>query len=187
MLAALAQWDASVLLWIQENVRCGLLSAILVPWSKLGNAGFIWILLSVLLLLIPKTRKAGTAALLAMLLSLIFTNGIIKHLAARQRPWLVVEGLVPLLAEPDPNSFPSGHTAAAMACAVAWLKTLPVRWGRVLAMVGAVLMGLSRLYVGVHFPTDVLVGAVLGAVYACVVLALIAWWEREKTQSFPQE
>ena len=161
MLAALAQWDASVLLWIQENVRCGLLSAILVPWSKLGNAGFIWILLSVLLLLIPKTRKAGTAALLAMLLSLIFTNGIIKHLAARQRPWLTVEGLVPLLAEPDPNSFPSGHTAAAFAMVFAlWFSGSPL-WRPALAL--AAVTAFSRLYLYVHWPTDVLGGVLLGA------------------------
>ena len=96
----------------------------------------------------------------------------LKHLVERTRPWLVVEGLIPLIAEGDPNSFPSGHTTAAFAAGVVWWKTLPWTWGRVGALALAVLMGCSRLYVGVHFPSDVLAGAAVGALCALAALAL---------------
>ena len=156
MLQGLLNLDGGVLLWIQEWVRSGLLTPLVTVYTHLGDSGMLWIALSVLLLCFKKTRKAGVVSLLALLLSLIFTNGILKHLVARTRPWLTVEGLVPLIAEHDPNSFPSGHTSASFAAASAWWRTLPRRWMKVTAVVLAALMALSRLYVGVHFPSDVL-------------------------------
>ena len=88
----------------------------------------------------------------------------------RKRPQLVVgivvEGLGHIVEEKDPNSFPSGHTCAAFAAGMIWLRTLPWRWGRITAVVLAALMGLSRLYVGVHYPSDVLAGAIIGALCA---------------------
>ena len=120
MLQGLLNLDGGVLLWIQEWVRSGLLTPLVTVYTHLGDSGVLWIALSVLLLCFKKTRKAGVVSLLALLLSLIFTNGILKHLVARTRPWLTVEGLVPLIAEHDPNSFPSGHTSASFAAAAAW-------------------------------------------------------------------
>jgi undecaprenyl-diphosphatase len=97
-----------------------------------------------------------------MLLGLLVTNLTIKPLVSRPRPWLVMEGFVNLVAESDPNSFPSGHSCAAFAFGVALWMTLPQKWARVAALAAAVLMALSRLYVGVHFPSDVVVGSVIG-------------------------
>ena len=97
----------------------------------------------------------------------------LKHLVARPRPWLDVAGLIPLIAEHDPNSFPSGHTTAAFAAGMVWARALPWGWARPLAVVMAVCMGLSRLYVGVHYPTDVLAGALVGSF--CAWLALKLW------------
>ena len=132
----------------------------------------LWIALALVFVCIPRTRKAGICALTALLLGLLCTNVTLKHLVERTRPWLVVEGLIPLIAEGDPNSFPSGHTTAAFAAGVVWWKTLPWTWGRVGALALAVLMGCSRLYVGVHFPSDVLAGAAVGALCALAALAL---------------
>ena len=160
----LLQMDGGILLWIQDFLRCALLDPIMTVYTQLGNAGILWIVLSVVLLCIPKTRKAGFVSLLAMLLGLLCTNVVLKHLVGRTRPWLVVEGLVHMVEEHDPNSFPSGHTCAAFAAASAWCRTLPKRWMKVVAVVMAALMGFSRLYVGVHFPTDVLAGAAIGTV-----------------------
>lgn len=153
--------DGGVLLWIQDNLR-GLLDPVVRAYTHLGDAGMLWIILTVLLLIPRRTRKAGVVSAIALLLSLLCTNVVLKHLVARPRPWLDVAGLIPLVAEHDPNSFPSGHTSAALAAACAWWRTLPAKWMRVGTMVLAVLMGLSRLYVGVHYPTDVLAGAVVG-------------------------
>ena len=148
--------DGGILLWLQEAVRNAVLTPLFTLYTHLGDSGLMWIALSVLLLCFKKTRKAGAAGLMALLLSLMFTNGILKHLVERPRPWLTVEGLTPLIAEHDPNSFPSGHTSASFAAASAWCRTLPRRWMGVTAVVLAALMGFSRLYVGVHFPSDVL-------------------------------
>lgn len=171
------QWllhiDGGILLWLQDVVRNGILDPIFMVYTKLGDAGLLWIALSLLMLCFPKTRKAGFVSLVAMLLGLLCTNVVLKHLVGRTRPWLVVEGLTALVAEHDPNSFPSGHTCAAFAAASAWCRTLPRRWMKIVAVVMAALMGFSRLYVGVHFPTDVLAGMVVGLF--CGQLAWLIW------------
>ena len=172
MLEQLLVLDGGVLLWIQENLRCGLLNAVLQFYTRLGDGGLLWIALSLGLLCFPKTRRAGFAGLCAMLAGMVCTNLTIKPLVARSRPWLVVEGLVSLVEERDPNSFPSGHTCAAFAAASAWWRTLPERWMGVAAIVLAALMGFSRLYVGVHFPSDVLAGMCVGLFCGWLVWAL---------------
>ena len=169
----LLQIDGGILLWIQNFLRCAVLGPIMIIYTQMGDAGILWIVLSVVLLCIPRTRKAGFVSLIAMLLGLLCTNVVLKHLVGRTRPWLVVEGLVHLVEENDPNSFPSGHPCAAFAAASAWCRTLPRRWMKIVAVVMAALMGFSRLYVGVHFPTDVLAGMVVGLL--CGWLAWLIW------------
>lgn len=160
--------DGEILLWIQEYLRGPLTDAFFVFYTTLGNVGLVWILLSAGMLLFRKTRKAGVAGLFALLIGFLCTNVILKPLLHRTRPWLVVEGLTALVFEGDPHSFPSGHTSAAFASACAWRPYLPKGW-RDLAVASAVLMGFSRLYVGVHFPSDVLIGALVGCLSAWLV------------------
>ena len=165
--------DGGLLLWLQEWVRSGVLTPLLTFYTHLGDHGLVWIVLCAVLLCFKRTRKAGLAGLLALLLSLIFTNLTLKHLVSRPRPWLTVEGLVPLVAEPDPNSFPSGHTSAAFAAATAWALTFPKRWMGRTGLACAAVMAFSRLYVGVHFPTDVAAGVLVGLL--CGALACFIW------------
>lgn len=155
-------WDASVLLWVQENLRCPFGNILIPLWTHLGDHGLLWIVLALVLLCIPKTRRAGALALGGLLFSLLAVNVTIKHLVARPRPWLTISGLLPLVNEPDPNSFPSGHTSAAFAFAAAVFRSLPSGWSRVVVVIAAACMGLSRLYVGVHYPSDVIAGALVG-------------------------
>ena len=162
LLAVLQNLDAGILLWIQENLRGPVLDGAMSFYTKLGDGGMLWIVLSLVLLLFPRTRRAGALSLAAMLAGMVCTNLILKPLVDRDRPWLVVEGLIHLVAEDDPHSFPSGHTCAAFAAASVWWRTLPKRWMGWTAVVLAALMGFSRLYVGVHFPSDVLVGMCVG-------------------------
>lgn len=180
MIEAITAWDAGVLLFIQEHLRCGVGDKLLVLWTTLGNGGVIWITAAALMLFFPKTRKAGALALAAMLLNLGLVNGILKPLVERARPWLVVEGLEPLLKSSDRHSFPSGHTSAAFAFAVAVCATIDRRWVRITALCAAALMGWSRLYVGVHFPTDVLAGALFGSLCGFVAVWLCRWLEKRK-------
>lgn len=162
MLQALQNLDGAILLAIQ-GARLELLNPVVELFTSLGNAGLLWIVLSLAMLCYKPTRKAGALALCAMALGLLCTNAALKHLVGRDRPWLHVAGLIPLVNEPDPNSFPSGHTCAAFAAGLSWARTLPWRWSRILAVILAVCMGLSRLYVGVHYPSDVIAGALVGA------------------------
>lgn len=154
--------DGGVLLWMQEHLRGPVQDAVLGFYTTLGNAGLLFIALALLMLCWKSTRKAGFTALLALAVGAICTNLILKNLVCRPRPWLDVAGLLPLVTENDPNSFPSGHTTAAFAFACALWRTAPKAWMKWTALAAAVLMGFSRLYVGVHYPTDVLTGVLIG-------------------------
>ena len=178
MLASLLALDGNILLWIQAVVRQAFLTPVVSFYTKLGDAGLMWIALCVILLIFPKTRRAGLAGAMALVLSLLCTNVILKNLFSRTRPWLVVEGLTALVAEHDPNSFPSGHTSASFAAATALYRHVPKKWG-VLALVAAGVMGLSRLYVGVHFPSDVIVGVGVGCFCGWAAVRLLKLLERK--------
>lgn len=169
------QMDERALVWIAQNVRCALLDPFMKLYTQLGNTGMLFIVLGLVLLLFRQTRKAGFSALCAMLIGLVVVNFTIKPLVARARPWLVIENFVNLVPERDPNSFPSGHTNAAFAFAIAVCLSAPKRWMKITAVCLAVVMGLSRLYVGVHFPSDVLAGALVGSL--CGLLG--AWVVRK--------
>ena len=158
------QLDERALVWIAEHIRCAVLDPFMKLYTQLGNTGMLFIVLGLLMLFWKPTRKAGFSALCAMLIGLIVVNFTIKPLVARDRPWLVIENFVNLVPEKDPNSFPSGHTNAAFAFAIGICATKDSRrWMKITAVCMAVVMGLSRLYVGVHFPSDVLAGAVIGS------------------------
>lgn len=164
MLDLILQLDGKLLTAIQ-GLHMAWLDPVVSCYTKLGDAGLLWIVLSLAMLFWKPARKAGMLALGAMVLGLIVTNLTIKPLISRPRPWLDWP-IVPLVSEKDPNSFPSGHTCAAFAAGLSWARALPWRWGQIAAAAAAVLMGLSRLYVGVHYPTDVLTGAVIGSLCA---------------------
>ena len=101
MLSVLQTLDGGALLWIQENLR-GLLDPIVEGYTTLGNTGLMWIVLSLAMLCWKPTRKAGVAALAAMVLGLLCTNVVLKHVVARPRPWLDVAG------SRTPTPFPQG-------------------------------------------------------------------------------
>lgn len=165
MLESIQALDGAILLWIQAWLRLPILDGFFSFFTQLGNAGLIWISISLVLLVVPKTRKAGVWTLAALLLGVLCTNVLLKHLVGRPRPWLVVEGLTYLVQERDPLSFPSGHTCAAFAAGGLWARMAQRRWVKAVCLGQAFLMGYSRLHVGVHFPTDVLAGMLIG--FAC--------------------
>ncbi len=187
MLETIQGWDESVLVWIAEHLRNPVLTPVLSFYTQLGNHGLLFIALAILMLLFRPTRRAGAAAGTGMFLGLLVTNLTIKPLVMRPRPWLTIPDFTALVAEHDPNSFPSGHSCCAFAFAVALAIVLPQRWAKALALAAAAVMALSRLYVGVHFPTDVIVGAVIGTlcglIGALIVDAVVrryAAWKSEK-------
>jgi len=121
--------------------------------------------------------RAGWYGLLSMGAGALITNVCLKNLVARPRPYEVVEGLVPLIGKPTDYSFPSGHTCASFACALVLYRILPKKYG-VPAVILASLIAFSRLYVGVHYPTDVLGGMFVGIFSSCLVL----WIGKKRTK-----
>ncbi len=165
------QLDGNILLWIQEHVRQDALTPVIKFITHLGDSGWFWITLAVVLLILKKTRKIGLLTGCSLLVSFLINNVFLKNVVARTRPYEVVEGLHRMIeAQPD-FSFPSGHTASSFAAAVVIFILCPKKAG-VPVLVLAFLITLSRLYVGVHYPTDVLAGMITGtltAVLVCVV------------------
>lgn len=186
MLEAIQHLDESILRWIAQNIRMDWLNPLVSVYTSLGNAGLGFIAVAVLLFAIRKTRWSGATALTAMALGMVVTNLTIKPLVTRARPWVVMDGFASLVTSSDPNSFPSGHTTAAFAFGVALCLTLPQKWAKAAAIAAAALMGLSRLYVGVHFPTDVVAGMVIGTVCGVLASRLVPWlrgvWERRRAE-----
>ena len=153
--------EFAILDWIQAHLRCGFLDAVLPAISRTANHGELWIILAVILLLIRGQRKYGASVACGLILDLASCNIILKPLIGRIRPF-AVNGLVELLiAAPTDASFPSGHTAASFAAVFALKTAGSPLWKPALAV--ALVIAFSRLYLYVHWPSDVLGGALLGA------------------------
>ena len=154
-------FELSILDWIQAHLRCGFLDAVLPAISRTADHGELWIILAVILLLIRGQRKYGASVACGLILDLVSCNIILKPLIGRIRPF-AVNGLVELLiAAPTDASFPSGHTAASFAAVFALKTAGSPLWKPALAV--ALVIAFSRLYLYVHWPSDVLGGALLGA------------------------
>ena len=129
--------------------------------TSLGNAGIIWIVMTIVFLLIPKMRKTGAVMAAALIIDLLLCNVILKNLVARTRPYDVNTGVQLLVSRLHDYSFPSGHTAAAFASVTAlYLAGEKKLWKLALAL-GCVI-AFSRMYLYVHYPTDILGGVIIG-------------------------
>ena len=152
--------ELNLLDWIQRYLRCGALDAFF-PWfTSLANHGEVWIALAVLLLLWRKTRRTGLSVGTGLLLDYAVCNLTLKPLIGRIRPFAVNTAVELLVAAPTDASFPSGHTAVSFAAAGALYGAGSPLWKP--AAVAAALMAFSRLYLYVHWPTDILGGIVVG-------------------------
>lgn len=172
--------EANILLWIQENLRAEWLDPFVIAITYLGNAGIFWILLSVLLLCLPRQRKLGLTCGVSLIFDLLAVNIFIKKAVARVRPYEVIEGLTKIIGEQSDYSFPSGHTAASFAVATVLLMRAPKKLS-IPMFILACFISLSRLYVGVHYPTDILGGIVIGALCGVAAVYLVDFiWKKAK-------
>ncbi len=169
-MGAVTAWDLEVLHFITEHMRIDLLSPVMKFITSLGDAGAVWIALAVLFLILRRTRRTGFAMALALVICLLVTNLTIKPLAARIRPYDLDRTIMLLIAPPSDYSFPSGHAAASFSCAFAMVFAGSKKSG-IAALCLACVIGFSRLYVGVHYPTDVMGGILIGL----AISALAAW------------
>ena len=133
----------------------------MVAITKLGDAGIVWIILTVILLLLPKTRKSGVYMAVALIADLIICNVILKPIVARIRPYSINQTVHLLVTPLKDYSFPSGHTAASFASVSALYFAGRKRMAAGTLIV-SVLIAFSRMYLYVHYPTDVLGGLIIG-------------------------
>lgn len=154
--------EIQILDWIQ-NLHGPVGDAFWPLVTRLGDAGIIWILLAVVLLIIPRTRKSGVVLAVALCVDLVLCNRILKPVIARVRPFDVNTAVSLLIPKPGDFSFPSGHTAASFTAAAAlYFAGEKKLWKPALAL--ASLIAFSRLYLYVHYPTDILGGMAAGVI-----------------------
>ena len=153
-------FEFTILDWIQANLRNPILDLLMPALTTLGNSGLVWIILAGVLMFMPKYRKAGAAVMAGLVLEVICCNLVLKPLVARIRPCDVNTAVQLLIARPDDFSFPSGHTGASFATVSALYASRSRLW--IPSLILAVLIAFSRLYLYVHYPTDILAGILLG-------------------------
>ena len=183
ILNALAEsFDLPILDWIQANLQSPLMDKIMPIITMFGDAGIFWMVCAAILFLIPKTRRTGLGMAFAMMLGLLICNVLLKPMVGRIRPYdyqieylgktmedLLVAGKL-LVDTPHDFSFPSGHTIASFeACVV--LLLADKRLG-IPATLLAIAIAFSRLYLYVHYPTDVIVSVFLGSLFAIIGYAI---------------
>lgn len=169
-------FDLPILDWIAENLYCPFLDTVMPLVTKLGDAGIFWIAVAVALLIFPKTRKIGLSMGAALLIGLVVCNLTLKPLLARIRPYdyqleYFGKTITLLIATPHDFSFPSGHTLASFEAAIA-LTVYNRKWGMPAIFLAAVI-AFSRLYLYVHYPTDVLFSLLISVGIAFLACFLV--------------
>lgn len=163
-------WEFAFLDALQE-LHAPILDFFFKTITRFGDGGLFWIAVGVLLLCVRKTRVCGICVLTGLAVGALIANVTLKPLIARERPCWINEAVQLLIAVPKDFSFPSGHSQASFVAATA-IYMNHRKWG-IAAYVLAVLIAFSRLYLYVHFPTDVLAGAAIGICVGIAVSILI--------------
>lgn len=177
-------FETSILHWIRQTFSCAFLDAVMPYITKFADSGIGWILLALVLLIPRKTRRMGAAMGVALAIGFVTGNLLLKNLVARTRPFLFDPSIELLIAPPHEFSFPSGHTLASFECAVA-VFCYRRKWG-VVALLFAVLIAFSRLYLQVHYPTDVLCGAILGSLIGYLAYRIVETIAHKHVAKRPQ-
>ncbi len=193
MFETITKLDFSILNGLREAIQCSFCDVFWQIISLLGEKGVFFIICALLMLCFKKTRRMGITVAIALISGLALGNGVIKHIVARPRPYTVAgyesirqSLLIPELSD---GSFPSGHALAAFEAAVSMMfykKSFGVP-----ALVLGALMCVSRVYLFVHYPSDVVAGAVFGSLFAvaayCIVKLLYEKYDLEEKLTFKFE
>lgn len=152
--------DNSVLLFIKDNMHSFAMDRAMIFFTSIGNSGLIWIFAAIILLISKKHRKTGIVLAISLILGAVLGEAIIKNIVQRPRPCVNIPAADMLIAKPLSYSFPSGHTTSSFAAAGVLAKYYRgyAPWFFIMAAI----IAFSRLYLYVHYPSDVLAGIILG-------------------------
>ena len=170
MIEQITNIDFQILDWIQANLRCPFFDFLMPKLSLLGEWGIIWLIIGIIMLFFRKTRRAATIMLISTAAVLLFGELFLKNTVCRVRPCNVRPYIDIPVKRPTSYSFPSGHSSTAFSCATSiWLHHKLFGF---FVLILAFLIAFSRMYNYVHFPSDVLAGALLGALFALITFAV---------------
>jgi undecaprenyl-diphosphatase len=170
MISLIQKFDSSILLYIKDNMHGIIMNKSMIISTYLGNGGIIWVMIIAILILNKKYRKIGFMALGALILSTVLGEEILKNVVKRIRPSEGIPTWDLLIAKPLSYSFPSGHTTSSFAVAGILAKYFKCYAFGFLGL--AALIGFSRLYLYVHYPTDILAGMILGLICSVIIIHL---------------
>ncbi|MBQ8740008.1 MAG: phosphatase PAP2 family protein [Clostridia bacterium] len=167
------EFEIKILDFIQEHLRFGFLDDLMVLLTRLADDGIVWIVLAIALICFKPSRKMGITLGVALLLGLIVGNLGLKNLFARPRPYTVNPDIVPsmLIDTLKSYSFPSGHTRCCFESAMA-MYLCDKRWGKAAFVLGG-FIGFSRMYLYMHYPTDVIGGVILGLINGVIAFIIV--------------
>ena len=162
--------DNTILRWINVKFRNKTFDKIMPIITSAGNLGIIWIVISVLLITKKDYRVLGQTILIALVNTTIIGEGIIKNIVKRKRPFYGDDDKELLISRPITYSFPSGHTASSFAVATVFIKTDNAASLEIMLL--ACLIAFSRIYLGVHYPSDVIGGGIIGTLCGLITVML---------------
>lgn len=173
--------DWSVLHWIHNTLACSTLDYIMPKITTIGNSGLIWIVIAMVLIITKKYRRYGFILLIGLGLGFLVGNMFLKNMIERARPCWLDSSVTLLIPRPTDFSFPSGHTLASAIAAT--ILTLSNKKFGLLAIPLAISIAFSRLYLYVHFPSDILGGAVIGLLIGLFIFRicekLMIQWDKK--------
>lgn len=165
-----------------QCIRTPFLDALMRFITSLGNGGIIWIILTAVLLIVPKKRKSGAILAVALLVDFIICNCILKGTFRRIRPFDVNTAIQLIINRPMDFSFPSGHTAIAFASFTA-LRLAGEKKICIPVFILACSIAFSRMYLYVHYPTDILGGVAAGIASGCIAFAIVYIWSKRRNKN----
>lgn len=169
MLEFINNIDINIMNLIKEYTKNPIFDIIMPIITKLGNDGLIWIIICLILIISKKYRMAGIVSIISIFLTAILGEGILKNIFQRPRPFLMMIGIDLLIDKPLSYSFPSGHTAIAFAMAGTIARMIENKRIVLITIIFACLIAFSRLYLGVHYFSDILGGIILGLLSSTIV------------------
>lgn len=170
MLGFLKKIDNIILKWINVKLRNKTFDKIMPIITSIGNLGIVWIVISVLLMTRKNYRVLGQMIITALIITTIIGEGIIKNIVKRKRPFYGENDKELLITKPITYSFPSGHTASSFAVATVFIKTDNAASFEIVLL--ASLIAFSRVYLGVHYPSDVIGGGIIGVICGLITFLL---------------